>query len=753
MNFTDRNTGGNTHGYTKSDVKLNRVTIDILSFRVLNKLLAEVPRLKEILLESQSPEESIDLIRGWVMNYFESNPIAFRFYNREISGSEVLGRLDWQDYAAIRIMDYLDYTGRQFTDPNIKVNKTFTNDPIGLLWRAAKNGLGGAKLDYFVDMLHLFRQFAGLGKESVPGVKKIKEWMDRHPTGLDPEIEKLRQGNKARIISLLVEKIDKGELSHPRHTFSPNSSYDKKIQTVQKWWNDHLFHLRFAIRTPQLLNEMLDFSLSFEDMELLKEAQRQGIPIFVNPYYISLLNTKLLGSIAESDRTIRDYIMMNKALIREFGKISAWEKEDLVESGKPNVAGWFLPNYKNVHRRYPEVAILIPDTMGRACGGLCVSCQRMYDFQAGRLNFDLEKMKPKETWSVKLRELMIYFEEDTQLRDILITGGDALMNSDDSLEKLLEEILQMAIRKRKANQERPDGQKYAEMTRVRLGSRLPAYLPMRVTVQLANLLKRFREKAEVHGIRQFVLQTHFQSSMEITPEVLSAVQKLLDAGWMVTNQQVFTTAGSRRGHTAKLRQTLNKIGILPYYTFTVKGYLENSHNFAPNARTVQEQIEEKRLGYLTPEDYVDIGHLTDHPGQLKNQLSLIRGRLNRPFLATDRNVLNLPGVGKSLTFRVVGITRYGKRILEFEHDHTRNHSPIIKKMGKVYIVESKSIHEYLQQLESIGEELAEYHTIWGYSLGQTEPRVPVFDYPSYDFQTTSELTNFHGQSPILTGYK
>lgn len=69
------------------------------------------------------------------------------------------------------------------------------------------------------------------------------------------------------------------------------------------------------------------------------------------------------------------------------------------------------------------MAILIPDTMGRACGGLCASCQRMYDFQSERLNFEFETLRPKESWDHKLRRLMNYFEEDTQLRDILITAA------------------------------------------------------------------------------------------------------------------------------------------------------------------------------------------------------------------------------------------------------------------------------------------------------------------------------------------
>jgi len=46
-----------------------------------------------------------------------------------------------------------------------------------------------------------------------------------------------------------------------------------------------------------------------------------------------------------------------------------------------------------IHRRYPNVAILMPKSMGRACGGLCSICQRMYGFQYGDLNFDFEKLR------------------------------------------------------------------------------------------------------------------------------------------------------------------------------------------------------------------------------------------------------------------------------------------------------------------------------------------------------------------------
>ena len=117
-----------------------------------------------------------------------------------------------------------------------------------------------------------------------------------------------------------------------------------------------------------------------------------------------------------------------------------------------------------------------------------------------------------------------------------------------------------------------------------------------------------------------------------------------------------------------------------------------------------------------------------------------------PFLSTDRNILNLPGIGKSLSFRVIGITRYGRRILEFDHDANRRHSPIINKMGKVVIIESKSISEHLNDLAEMGEDISEYASIWGYSIGKTEPRMPIYEYPEYEFKITSNYTNLESDS-------
>lgn len=237
---------------------------------------------------------------------------------------------------------------------------------------------------------------------------------------------------------------------------------------------------------------------------------------------------------------------------------------------------------------------------------------------------------------------------------------------------------------------------------------------------LCEILYDFRQKAMQAGITQFVIQTHFETAMEITPEARQGIERLLATGWIVSNQQVFTAAASRRGHTNKLRQTLNDLGVLTYYTFSVKGFHENYHNFATNARAVQESIEEKRLGVPDQEAMKELGDIVQQAPNLSEELTAFRQKHHLPFAATDRNVLNMPGVGKSLTFRTIGLTRFGRRILEFEHDRSRKHSPAINKMGKITIIESKSVMEYLDQIEAMGEESSEYLSIFGYSCNETE---------------------------------
>ena len=648
-----------------------------------------------------------------------------------------LSDASWNAEGVRVVRRLLEYDGRVIHE--LSVGEDVKVETLALLWRFLSGRIGEDEIspDFALELYHQFSRLHD-GPSGVPEKEDVLRWMRRWPDGLNEQVRAIREANKERIMALLVRKIEHRPASSGRYVFPEGCSEAEKLGWVSRWWGEARFHLSMAVKSATELNRMLDGTLSGETLRIYQQAQEKGIPVFVTPYYLSLLNPTGKGY---DDAAIRSDVIYSSRLVETFGGIRAWEREDIVEEGKPNVAGWLLPGGHNIHRRYPEVAILIPDTMGRACGGLCASCQRMYDFQSRRLNFELEKLKPKENWNTRLRKLMDYFEHDTQIRDILITGGDALMSRNATLRNILDAVCKMAVRKRQANLSRPDGEKYAELQRVRLGTRLPVYLPMRVDDVLLDILRDFRQKAVEAGITQLFVQTHFQSPLEVTPESREAIRRILSTGWAVTNQLVYNVAASRRGHTAKLRKVLNSLGVICYYTFTVKGFEENYEVFAPNARSLQESAEEKAWGRLAPEAEHDFLESLDGAPNKAVAVRQFCAAHDVPFLATDRSVLNLPGIGKSMSFALVGVDAKGRRILRFDHDRTRRHSPIIDRVHEVYIRENKPVYRYLLQLQDMGEDMGEYETLWAYTEGETERRFPFFEYPVPDFSVTSRYTN------------
>ena len=648
-----------------------------------------------------------------------------------------LSDASWNAEGVRVVRRLLEYDGRVVHE--LSVGEDVKVETLALLWRFLSGRIGEDEIspDFALELYHQFSRLHD-GPSGVPEKEDVLRWMRRWPDGLNEQVRAIREANKERIMALLVRKIEHRPASSGRYVFPEGCSEAEKLGWVRRWWGEARFHLSMAVKSAAELNRMLDGTLSGETLRIYQQAQEKGIPVFVTPYYLSLLNPTGKGY---DDAAIRSYVIYSSRLVETFGGIRAWEREDIVEEGKPNVAGWLLPGGHNIHRRYPEVAILIPDTMGRACGGLCASCQRMYDFQSRRLNFELEKLKPKENWNTRLRKLMDYFEHDTQIRDILITGGDALMSRNATLRNILDAVCKMAVRKRQANLSRPDGEKYAELQRVRLGTRLPVYLPMRVDDELLDILRDFRQKAAEAGITQLFVQTHFQSPLEVTPESREAIRRILSTGWAVTNQLVYNVAASRRGHTAKLRKVLNSLGVICYYTFTVKGFEENYEVFAPNARSLQESAEEKAWGRLAPEAEHDFLESLDGAPNKAVAVRQFCAAHDVPFLATDRSVLNLPGIGKSMSFALVGVDAKGRRILRFDPDRTRRHSPIIDRVHEVYIRENKPVYRYLLQLQDMGEDMGEYETLWAYTEGETERRFPFFEYPVPDFSVTGRYTN------------
>ena len=173
----------------------------------------------------------------------------------------------------------------------------------------------------------------------------------------------------------------------------------------------------------------------------------------------------------------------------------------------------------------------------------------------------------------------------------------------------------------------------------------------------------------------------------------------------------------------------------------MKGFRENHAVFAPNSRSMQESREEKAIGKIGEAEERAFLEQYSQCRFKSAELRKFCAEMEIPFLATDRNVLNLPGIGKSMTFRLVGITPDGCRMLKFSHDGTRRHSPVVNHEEAVFIRENKSVRAYLAQLESMGERMEDYDSIWCYTEGETERRFALYQYPLQEPGVTSEFTH------------
>ncbi len=305
---------------------------------------------------------------------------------------------------------------------------------------------------------------------------------------------------------------------------------------------------------------------------------------------------------------------------------------------------------ENITRRYIKVAILKPYD---TCPQICVYCQRNWEITSP--NIPSVKVSNKT-----LEKAIDWIRDHEHIMDILITGGDPLIMNNFMIDDLLKKLSRIS-----------------HLKSIRIASRVPVTVPQRINEEFIKILKKYNHP----GKRIIYFVTHFQDSYEISRETLEAVKKISLAGISIYNQQVFTFSNSRRFESVALRIALKLIGIDPYYTFNMKGKSEMEDYAVPIARLLQERKEEARL----------------LPG----------------IYRSDEPVFNVPFLGKNhlrawQDHELISILPDGRRVYAF-HPWEKN----IREVNS-YIYKDVSIREYLDRLESIGEDSDEYRSIWYY---------------------------------------
>ncbi|MFE8600085.1 KamA family radical SAM protein [Archangium violaceum] len=315
-------------------------------------------------------------------------------------------------------------------------------------------------------------------------------------------------------------------------------------------WSDWRWHQRHAVRNLEQLEKYV--SLTPDERAGVQETS-ELFRIGISPYYLSLID--------------RDHpfcpIRMQSIPVRAEARIRPGELEDPLGEDKTR------PEEAIVHKYPDRVLFLALDT----CSVYCRHCTRRRITKGGEAELTKEQM----------RRGLEYIRNHPEVRDVLISGGDPFLLSEERLEALLAPLHEIP---------------HVEM--VRIGTRVPVCLPMRVTDSLARLLRRY---APVYVV------THFNHPKEVTPEAREACERLVDHGVPVENQAVLMRQlNSDARIIRELSHALLRIRVRPYYLHQMDVAQGCEHLRTPISKGMEiiQQLRGHTTGLAVPHLAVDL---------------------------------------------------------------------------------------------------------------------------------------------------
>ncbi|WP_446011671.1 KamA family radical SAM protein [Candidatus Electrothrix sp.] len=259
--------------------------------------------------------------------------------------------------------------------------------------------------------------------------------------------------------------------------------------------------LKNAFSSPEYLSQHLDCNPT----EIAAVSSRY--PLRITPYYLELI--KQVGS-----PLFRQAIPDLQELDDPLGMLDPLAEESL--SPVPHL----------VHR-YPDRALFLVSSQ---CAMYCRFCTR-------------KRKVGKKSMQVSQKSIAAgiqYLKNTPQIREVLISGGDPFLLSDKALEDILQQI-----------------KKIQHIKVIRIGSRTPCTLPMRITPELVNMLKKYHP---------LYINTHFNHPAEITPEAEQACALLADAGIPLGCQTVLLKGiNDSVAVLQELLYRLLEVRVRPYY--------------------------------------------------------------------------------------------------------------------------------------------------------------------------------------------
>jgi len=316
-------------------------------------------------------------------------------------------------------------------------------------------------------------------------------------------------------------------------------------------WNDWRWQARSRIRSLDELSRI--FALSDDEADAV--ARHQGsLPLGITPYYASLMSRD-----DASEPLRRTHIPVGSEYLKTPGEAD----DPLGEDGHSAVPGL-------VHR-YPDRVLFLATGF---CSTYCRYCTRSR--MVGDAGGDYSFSRPQ--WEDALN----YIADNPQIRDVLISGGDPLTLSDERLDYLLGRL-----------------RRIPHVEFVRLGTKVPVVLPMRITRSLIRVLKKHHP---------LWMSLHFTHPAELSPEVTEAVTRLADAGIPLGSQTVLLKGVNDSVDTLKsLYHGLLMRRVRPYYLYQCDPITGSSHfrTSIDKGLEIMQGLRGHTTGYAVPTYVID----------------------------------------------------------------------------------------------------------------------------------------------------
>jgi lysine 2,3-aminomutase len=316
-------------------------------------------------------------------------------------------------------------------------------------------------------------------------------------------------------------------------------------------WNDWKWQRKNAVTDVNRLSRFID--LSPAERSCFDQATRK-LPMSITPYYMSLIDRD------DSLQAIRRCVVPTfQETVFSPGEAAdpLGEKDDMTVPGL-------------VHR-YPDRVLLLATN---SCSTLCRYCTRHRLISCGHDEGRYNKRN--------LEKALAYIRKNKEIWDVLISGGDPLTLPDERLEWIIRQVRSI---------------EHVEL--IRIGSKVPAVLPQRITPKLVEMLRQYHP---------LFISLHFTHPDELTPESGRACARLADAGIPLGSQTVLLAGVNDNVNTLKsLFQGLLKFRVRPYYLYQCDPILGSAHFRTPVSRglEIMSGLRGHTTGYAVPTYVVD----------------------------------------------------------------------------------------------------------------------------------------------------